>query len=319
MKYVQLTSDERYMISQLKWQGFSCTEIADLVGRHRSTVYREIRRNATTHDGVYRATKAIQYAKARRSRSRRNWQFTTECMTPLVRLLKQDYSPEQASAILKQQGVLSVCVETVYAFIRRDRKAGGKLFQRLRHAGKQKRKRYARADSRGRLGNKRSIHDRPQAADNRSQVGHWEIDTVMGKFGTKPCILTLVDRKTGYLLIGQLNDRTTASTNKRLRKLIRRSPDRFKTITADNGTEFHGYKVIEQATNTPFYFADPYHSWQRGTNENTNGLIRQYLPKGTSMEAVTQQQCNRIANILNNRPRKRYGFKSPAELFERTG
>ncbi len=133
--------------------------------------------------------------------------------------------------------------------------------------------------------------------------------------GSKHCIVTLVERKTGYTLIGQLNDRTTKSTNARTIKLIKSTSKAFSTITADNGTEFHQYKVIEQATNCLFYFANPHHSWERGTNENTNGLIRQYLKKGTSMKDLTQQQCARIAAKLNNRPRKRLGYKTPEECF----
>ena len=133
--------------------------------------------------------------------------------------------------------------------------------------------------------------------------------------GSKDCIVTLVERKTGYVLIGKLADRTTASLNKRVIALMRQFQNKFQTITADNGTEFHAYKKIEKATDVTFYFATPYHSWERGTNESTNGLIRQYLPKGTSMSSLTQQQCNMIAKKLNTRPRKRLGFKTPQEVF----
>ena len=161
---------------------------------------------------------------------------------------------------------------------------------------------------------KRHISERPNSAESRKIKGHWEVDTVMGK-GSKDCIVTLVERKTGYTLIGKLKDRTTAELNRRCIQLINREPCRFVSITADNGTEFHQYKKIEKATNTRFYFATPHHSWERGTNENTNGLIRQYLPKGTSMENLTQQKCNAIADKLNNRPRKRLGYKTPEELM----
>ena len=129
------------------------------------------------------------------------------------------------------------------------------------------------------------------------------------------CIVTLVERKTGFTLIGKLNDRTTASLNERTVKLINRFPHTFKTITADNGTEFHQYKHIEAQCKTRFYFANPHHSWERGTNENTNGLIRQYLPKGLSMKNVTQQQCDAIALKLNTRPKKRLGYQTPEECF----
>ena len=168
-------------------------------------------------------------------------------------------------------------------------------------------------DSRGRLADKRHITERPSSVEDREEVGHWEIDTVIGH-GSKDCIVTLVERATGYLLIGKLPDRTTASLNKVTIKLIKNSPLPVKTITADNGTEFHQYKEIEKRTGTLFYFATPHHSWERGSNENANGLIRQYIPKRTSMKELTQEGCTAIERRLNSRPRKRYGFKSPWEM-----
>jgi IS30 family transposase len=150
--------------------------------------------------------------------------------------------------------------------------------------------------------------------ETRREAGHWEIDTVMGT-GSKDCIVTLVDRKSGLLLIGKLKDRTAASLNRRVIGIIKRHAGAFQTITADNGTEFHHYQCIEARTTALFYFARPYHSWERGSNENANGLIRQYLPKGTSMAGVSQQQCNAIARKLNMRPRKRPGFKTLLECY----
>jgi len=142
------------------------------------------------------------------------------------------------------------------------------------------------------------------------------MDTVVGK-GGQHCVLTLVERVTGCVLIGKLRQRTVAALNCRLLEMIRSLPHLFKTITADNGTEFHGYRNIERLTGTQIYFATPYHSWERGTNENTNGLIRQYLPKGDSMRRLTQVRCDEIARILNNRPRKRYRFYTPIEMLNR--
>ena len=317
MKYVQLTSEERYTLARCRAQRWSQAEIARFLGRSPSTISRELRRNATTHDGAYRADKAIQYTQARRARSRRNRQFNEAQFRCVIRLLRKRLSPEQISGTLAQQRLLFISCETIYAYLRQDRKQGGRLYRFLRQAGKQRRKRYRSPDSRGKLRGKRTIHDRPPGARNRSRIGHWEGDTVMGAYDSRPCIVTLVERKTGFLMIGKLNDRTVASANGRLRKLIARYPERINTITVDNGTEFHGYKELEKTTHTRFFFADPYHSWQRGSNENTNGLIRQYLPKGVSMEKLTQHQCNAIANEINNRPRKRYGWKTPAELFLR--
>jgi len=204
--------------------------------------------------------------------------------------------------------------ETIYQYVWRDREQGGQLWRHLRQSSKRRRKRYRAYDSRGRMAHKRHISERPETVESRRYKGHWEIDTVMGH-GSLDCIVTLVERKSGYLLIGKLADRTTKSLNKKVIRLIKGEPTRFMSITADNGTEFHRYKVIEAATESKFYFANPYHSWERGTNENTNGLIRQYLPKGESMADLTQVQCNTIAQKLNTRPRERHGFKTPEEIL----
>jgi transposase, IS30 family len=150
--------------------------------------------------------------------------------------------------------------------------------------------------------------------ESRRQLGHWEIDTVMGT-GCKACILSLVERKTGFLLIGELAARAKEPLNQRVIPLIKWHASAFKTIAADNGTEFHDYKDIEQRTPARFYFVTPHHAWERGSNENVNGLIRQYLPKGASMAGLAQQPRNAIAHQLNTRPRKRLGFKTPLECF----
>lgn len=316
MKYAQLTSDERYTIARLRMKRFSVTQIADCLGRHRSTIYRELSRNRSPLDGKYRAQRAGENTRGRRSRSRRNSQFDTRTWRLVEGLLKLKFSPEQIAGTLMRSHRLRMSHETIYRRIWRDKKLGGRLYKHLRQASKQKRKRYRARDSRGRLAGKRSIDQRPESINNRWFFGHWEIDTVMGRFRTKPCILMLVERKTGQLLIGKLKARTVEETNRCLLELMSREGfHRFKSITADNGTEFHGFEQIERATGTLFYFAHPYHSWERGSNENANGLIRQYLPKGKSMVRLTQKRCDEIADKLNHRPRKRYGFKTPEQLY----
>jgi transposase, IS30 family len=169
-------------------------------------------------------------------------------------------------------------------------------------------------DSTGRLAGERHIFERPQGAESRPRVAHWEIDTVMGS-GNQHCIVTLVERKTRFTLIGKLKARTKDEATVRTVKLIEQHRHRFKTITADNGTELHGYKDVELATDVRFHFAAPYHSWERGTNENTNGLIRQYLPKRQSMETVTRHQCTAISEQLNTRSRKPLGYRTPREAL----
>jgi IS30 family transposase len=253
-------------------------------------------------------------ARGRRRRARQGSNFTAEQWKRVEVLLKQDYSPDQISGFLRRSGEFDISYETIYRYLLADKKRGGNLYKWLRCKGKkQRRKRYGAYDSRGRLAGKRPLGDRPNGATNRSRIGHWEIDTVMGK--NRACILTLVERKTGYVMIGKLTARTIEQTNERLRMLVDRHPDKFRTITADNGCEFHGYEDVECTHGLEFYFAPPHHSWERGSNENANGLIRQYLPKGKCLDSLTQEQCDRIAKKLNSRPRKRYGYRAPEELF----
>lgn len=313
--YRQLTPGERYALSALRKQGLSQAQIAQSLGRHRSTISREVRRNSRDGTGrVYRPGIADEYACWRRSRSRRNLRFGARDWALVLTLLKQQWSPEQISGRLKRDGRLRISHESIYRYVWNDRHQGGDLYLLLRQAGKKRRKRYGAYDSRGRLAGKRHISDRPPGAQNRSRLGHWEIDTVVGP-GT-PCILTLVERKIGLVLIAKLNARTVAEFNRVAIPLINRAPIPVRTITADNGTEFHGYKDIEAATGAKFFFATPHHSWERGTSENTNGLIRQYLPKRTSMAHVTQHLCSSIARRLNNRPRKRLHYLTPQECYD---
>ncbi len=314
MNYRQLSPGERYMLAALRRQGLNQSEIARSLGRHRSTVCREVSRNSTRADGRYRASTAQERTNGRRSRSRRNLRFTA-CNFALVdELLCRQWSPEQVAGHLCRAELLSISHETIYRHVWRDKKAGGFLYTHLRGARKRRRKRYGTYDSRGKLAGKRPISERPAVVETRSHPGHWEIDTVIGT-GSKDCIVSLVERKTGLLLIGKLKDRTTASLNRRVIRMIKRHAGAFATITSDNGTEFHHYQRIESCTKALFYFARPYHSWERGSNENANGLIRQYLPKGTSMASLSQQQCNAISRKLNTRPRKRLGFRTPLECY----
>ncbi len=320
MNYQQLSAEERFLIAAFRSQGEALPEIARVLGRHRSTIWREVRRNCAPYDGGYRSRRAHQRAHARRWRSRRNQQFGKAELGRVEELLRQEWSPEQVAGYLRRQGELSISHETIYRHVWRDLAAGGTLHLHLRGARKQCRKRYGRYDSRGRLAGKRMISERPAGVAGRRRVGHWEIDTMMGQSlgESSDCILTLVERKSGYVQIGKLRARTVEQASKATLALLRRHPHQFRTITSDNGTEFHGYAQIEAASQVKFYFANPHHSWERGTNENTNGLIRQYLPKGQSMASLTQAQCDAIAHHLNQRPRKRQAYKTPNECFLHT-
>jgi IS30 family transposase len=315
MMYHQVTYAERYTLALLRQRGLSAAEIARVLGRHRSTIGREVRRNRTRHDGGYRALLADSYARGRRSRSRRNRRFGAADLAVVRGLLEEQWSPEQIAGRLRYEGRLAISHETIYRWIWADRRAGGQLHTHLRCARRKRRKRYGTYERRGRVSGKRPITARPAAVETRQELGHWEADTVVGP--DRPCILSLVERKTGYVVIGKLQARTAAEVNRRARRLIRAQSHRVRTITADNGTEFHSYAALERTLPTRFYFATPHHAWERGTNENTNGLIRQYLPKRQSMAPLTQHGCNRIARQLNRRPRKRLGFRTPEECYDR--
>jgi IS30 family transposase len=316
MLYRQITFAERYTLGLLRQRGLSAAAIARVLGRHRSTIGREVRRNGTPRDRCYRPQLADWYACGRRSHSRRNQQFTAATWARIQALLREDWSPEQIAGRLRLDQELAISHETIYRYIWADKRAGGTLYQHLRGARKQRRKRYGRYDSRGRLAGKRPISARPAAVETRRELGHWEADTILGASQAGPCVLSVVERKTGYLLLGQLRQRTSAAVNHRAQQLIAAQPHPVQTITVDNGTEFHDYAQLERATAARFYFATPHHAWERGTNENTNGLVRQYLPKRHSMAHLSQHDCNRIAAKLNRRPRKRLGYRTPEECYE---
>jgi IS30 family transposase len=315
MTYTQITLKERYALAVLYRQGQSLRAIAVALGRSASTLSRELRRNATRYDGSYRFQLAQHYANGRRSRSRCNTQFTAAQWAFVEDLLREDWSPEQIVGWCTRFRLLTISHETIYRRIWADKRRGGTLYTHLRIVTKNLRKRYGTYDSRGRLAGKRHISTRPAGATNRSRVGHWEGDIVMGSTTDTACIVTLVERKSGFLAIGQLSSKQASEVNARLRQLIDAQPRPVRTLTLDNGTEFHSYQQLETVVDTKCYFATPHHSWERGSNENANGLIRQYLKKRVSMAHVTQRDCQRIADKLNRRPRKRLGFKTPEEVY----
>lgn len=315
-QYHQLTREERYLIALLRMQRRPVRQIAARLGRHVSTVYRELARNATTHDGNYRAEKAHRYAVARRRRCRRKPHYSAREIAVVEALLRRRWSPQQIAGALRKQR-WRISMQTIYRHIRRDRKRGGQLWRLTRIISKFGRKRYRSVDYRGVLPGKRHISQRPEEANTRASFGHWEGDTVMGA-DQRHCILTLVERQCGYVLIRKLRQRTKEQACSAALQVLSEHRGKFKTITFDNGTEFHDYKVLERFHPVQCYFATPYHSWERGSNENMNGLIRQYLPKGSCMRRITQTDCDRIADEINERPRKRLNYETPAALFSRS-
>jgi IS30 family transposase len=294
--------------------GKSVREIGRAVCRSASTISRELRRNACTSDGRYRVEKAHSYAKARRSRCRRGSHFEQAEVAQVHRLVQQRWSPEQVSGRLRKQRQMRIGTTTIYRWLARDKAQGGSSWLQTRQLSSRYRKGYRVVDGRGRMSGKTPISERPQCVEDRSEPGHYEGDTVMGRDG-RNCVLTLVDRMTRRTRILKLPARQAAEVNKALIREVRSGRLQMKSLTLDNGTEFHGFKELQDKLGIKIYFAQPYHSWERGTNENTNGLIRQYLPKGSCFKDLTQQRCNEIERELNNRPRKVLGFSTPNEAY----
>ena len=316
MTYRQLTQEERYMIVQLRLQRCGLSEMARLMGRSRSTIWRELKRNMipTRHGMGYCVSKAQEQRNGRLRRSRRGPQHSQEDYALVRRLLLEQWSPEQIAGTLGRLNELQISHQTIYRYIRRDWRSGGVLWQELRRRYK-RRKHHPGLEKRGRLQGKPMIESRPEHVEDRHEIGHYEGDTVHGSIWEKTCVVTVVERVTGLLLMGRSPDKTVKSVNKVLVDLLQKSPLPVRTLTLDNGTEFHGYRAVEAATGVQIYFARPHHPWQRGSNENTNGLVRQYLPKRTSMAGLSQRKCDNIAHKLNTRPRKRHGYLSPLQLI----
>jgi IS30 family transposase len=315
MSYSQIAEWERYMLAALLAHGLNQAQIARILGRHRSTISRELRRNAARSTGWYSPKLATDYTRTRRRRARQHSQFSAAQWRQVVRLLEALYSPEQIGGYLRRLGLFSICHETIYRYVRADKREGGTLYRYLRQGHRRRRKRYERRLPRQSQLHKRRIDQRPTCVERRTTIGHWELDTLMGPTQTGPCLVSLVERATGYVLLGLLRSRCASEVNARVIQLLRDQPHPVLTITADNGSEFAGFTTIEDATGAVFYFANPHHAWERGTNENTNGLIRQFLPKGQSLSHLTQHDCNAIAKTLNTRPRKRYNYRTPEELY----
>jgi IS30 family transposase len=312
MKYTQLTEGERYQIYGLLKEGFSQKAIARNLERHPSTISRELKRNKGLKG--YRHQQANRFAVERRCTAKKHIKLSTEVQNWIRTLIEQDLSPEQVCAYLERHRGLKLHHETVYQFIYRDKSLGGELHQHLRIANKPYRKRYGKYDRRGQIVNRVSIDERPKIVDEKSRTGDWEGDTIIGK-GHKGALLTLVERKTLYTVIVPLKGKNAEQLRQAAIDVLTPFKERVLTVTFDNGKEFAEHEKMAEALEADIYFAHPYASWKRGINENTNGLIRQYFPKGTDLRDVTIEQAQMVMDRLNNRPRKTRGGKTPNELF----
>lgn len=310
--YHQLTQAQRYQIYALRKMKHSLSEIASVVGVHKSSVSRELRRNQGQRG--YRPQQAQALALQRRPKAIPR--ITTEIWSTVDRLLRQEWSPEQISGRLKKEQSIRISHEWIYQHILDDKQSGGDLYKHLR-CQKKRRKRYGSYERRGQLPNCRSIEERPAQVQARKRIGDWEVDTLLGK-QQKHALLTLVERKSRFTVLGKVSRRTAVAVRQRLCKLLLPLQDKLHTLTSDHGKEFADHELIAQTLQLKFYFAHPYAAWERGTNENTNGLLRQYFPKKSDFKTVSKKKIDQTSSKLNFRPRKTLRFKTPFEVFYHT-
>jgi transposase, IS30 family len=312
MTYTHLTQDERYQIHCLKRQGISLARIAAELRRNRSTISRELQRNTETTG--YKPAAAHCKARARQCERRNALHFSSDEWCHVHAYLRLHLSPQQCSGRLKLEKAISISHECIYQCAYRDKAQGGDLVSYLR-CQKLRRKRYASGrERRGTLKNRTCIEQRPAVVDRRSRIGDWEGDTIIGQ-GHKGILVTLVERKSRYTLAAQRDSRHSAGVTHAVIELLRPHKAQCKTLTFDNAKEFAEHQFIAQCLRAKVYFAHPYCSWERGLNENHNGLLRQFFPKNTNLLKVTQDQVNDAVYRLNHRPRKCLGYRTPHEVF----
>ena len=306
MSYTQLTQDKRYQIHALLKMGHQQTEIAECLEVHKSTISRELRRNKGMRG--YRPKQAHQKAMSRRNHARRRIMSTTWIL--IEAKIQLEWSPEQISGWLKRHRTVEISHEWIYQYILADKHAGGTLYRHLR-CQKKRRKRYGSYDRRGKLPNRMSIDERPA---QRQRIGDWEVDTIVGK-GHRQAIVSLTERKSRLVLLRKVERRTADLVSDAVIDLLQPFSDHLHTITADNGKEFAEHERISRELDTDFFFAHPFAAWERGTNENMNGLVRQYIPKQSEFASITDHELIMITDRLNHRPRKCLDFMSPFEVF----
>ena len=310
--YTRLTEDERYQIYEDKFMGLSHRQIAKKLSRHHSTISREIARNKGLRG--YRPRQAHQFAQQRHLLKPKHIKMTADVQRLVTKQIKKDWSPEQIQGRLKREGCPMVCHSTIYRFIQDDKADGGKLYKHLRHP-KPYKKRTGKPEARGQIIGRISIDERPDIVDQKARLGDWEADTVIGK-GHKGVLVTLAERVSKKTLIARVQSKHAEGVTTAIVRLLKSEKNNLHTITFDNGKEFAYHKQITEALGVDSYFAHPYQSWERGLNENHNGLIRQYLPKGMPLDQVTDADVRAIQDKLNNRPRKALGYKTPNEVYE---
>lgn len=308
--YTQLTREQRYQIHALVQTGQNQTQMATVVGVHKATISRELRRNRGLRG--YRPHQAHRLAQARQGPKRRT-RVAPTTWQQVEALVREAWSPEQIHGRLQREHGQTISHEWMYQYIYRDQQAGGDLYRFLR-CQKTRRKRYGRYSRRGQIPNQVSIDERPAVVTTRQRLGDWEGDTVIGK-GHRGVLVTLVERKSKYTVLEGVQHKTAAAVRKAVARGLRPHQARVQTMTYDNGREFSDHEGMAKDLNARIYFAHPYASWERGVNENTNGLIRQFFPKNRDLTQVTGHELKGVMATLNHRPRKTLGYRTPHEVF----
>ena len=312
--YKQLTYEQRCQIYALKKSGFSQRQIAKSIEVDQSTISRELARNSGWRG--YRYKQAQDKAEERRREAIKPTKMLPSTIEVIEVKLRLQWSPEQISGWLLETEELLISHETIYKHIWADKQSGGDLYRNLRRQGKKYERRRNGKSARGQIKDRVSIDERPEIVDAKSRIGDWEIDTMIGK-GHSGALVTIVERVTNFTLAAQVNSKSADNVTEATIALLKPIKDQVHTITADNGKEFASHDQISRALDANVYFAHPYSSWERGLNENTNGLLRQYFPKQTDLKKISQKEVEQVVINLNTRPRKGLGFKTPLELMSK--
>jgi IS30 family transposase len=310
-----LTQEQRYHISALLKTKHSRGQIAELIGCNKSTVSRELQRNCDKRDGSYWPDLAHRKTKARHKSKPKRKRLTASIEAHIRKKIKDDYSPEQIVGDAARKGIECVSHERIYKFVWDDKKQGGKLYRHMRTKGKRYAKRGSTKGKRGQIIGRVDIEQRPAIVEEKQRVGDLEMDLVIGR-GHSGVLLTINDRATGMLKMAVLESKEAAVVQAKAVELLVDWRPHLHTVTTDNGKEFAYHQKVADLLEVDCYFAKPYHSWERGANENLNGLVRQYFPKEMNFDQITEQRVNEVVDILNQRPRKRFGYRSPDEVFQ---
>lgn len=312
----QITLEQRYEIAALRNAGNTLEYIGNLLGFHKGTISNELRRNRDGRSGEYRPKLAEKKCRQRHQNKPKRIHFIPEIIQTVECLIREDFSPEQVVGYCKKKGIRCVSIESIYQHLWKDKKNKGVLYRHLRCKGRKYKKRGAVNTGRGQIIDRVSIDKRPPIVDKKIRFGDLEADTIVGK-DHKGAIVTLNDRASGMLKMKKTKTREANEVRIAINEMLEEWIPYLNTITADNGKEFAEHKKVAESCQVDFYFANPYSPWERGANENLNGLIRQYFPKKTDFSSISNQEIKRIERKLNDRPRKRFKFDTPLEMMDK--